>query len=331
MSTATEKQPQNDENMASNEENRNTMAVAIPRINDQLHALNDVGWYASSYLLTTYAFPLLYGKLCTTFQVKGVFLTAFFMFELGSLICGVAPNSTTLIVGRAVAELGSAGIFSGALITLMYIAELDERPIFLGMFGGMYGIASVAELLGFFLELDSIGTLIFVPAILYLLLALQWGGVTYDWSDVRIITLFVVFGAAIIGFITLKVAIGDKATVPVRIARQRNIAFCSFFGLCVDSSSFLWSTKFLSGLMAFDSLFQAIRGISAVRSGIDSLPMTLSNVAGIILFGRLMTRLEYVARFFIMSSVIMSVGAGLITIFTVDVSQAKSYSSTASL
>lgn len=29
------------------------MAVAIPRITDDFHALNDVGWYASSYLLTT--------------------------------------------------------------------------------------------------------------------------------------------------------------------------------------------------------------------------------------------------------------------------------------
>ena len=35
--------------------------------------------------------------------------------------------------------------------------------------------------------LDPIGNLIFVPAILCLLLALQWGGVTYAWSDVRII------------------------------------------------------------------------------------------------------------------------------------------------
>lgn len=43
-----------------------------------------------------------------------------------------------------------------------------------------------------FLELDPIGTVIFVPVIVCLLLALQWGGVTYDWSNGCIIALFVI-------------------------------------------------------------------------------------------------------------------------------------------
>ena len=42
-----------------------------------------------------------------------MYLIAIGIFELGSLLCGVAPNSTALIVGRAVAGVGSAGIFSG--------------------------------------------------------------------------------------------------------------------------------------------------------------------------------------------------------------------------
>lgn len=66
------------------------------------------------------------------------------MFEIGSLICGVAPNSTALIIGRAVAGLGSAGIFTGALVTIAHTVTLERRPIFLAMLGGMYGIASVA-------------------------------------------------------------------------------------------------------------------------------------------------------------------------------------------
>lgn len=90
------------------------------------------------------AFQLLYGKFYTLFPVKWVYLTALFLFELGSLICGVAPNSITLIVGRAVAGLGSAGMFTGALVTLAYTVELDKRPVFFSMLGGMYGIASVA-------------------------------------------------------------------------------------------------------------------------------------------------------------------------------------------
>lgn len=84
------------------------------------------------------------------FRVKWAYLIALFLFELGSLICGIAPNSTTLIVGRAVAGLGSAGIFTGAPVTLAHTVELEKRPIFFIMLGGMYGIASVAGPLVYF-------------------------------------------------------------------------------------------------------------------------------------------------------------------------------------
>ena len=92
------------------------IATAIPKITDQFHALDDVGWYGSAYLLTTCSFQLLFGKFYSFFSIKWVYLIAISVFELGSLICGVAPNSLALIVGRAIAGLGSAGIFSGALI-----------------------------------------------------------------------------------------------------------------------------------------------------------------------------------------------------------------------
>lgn len=56
----------------------------------------------------------------------------------------MAPSSTVLIVGRAIAGVGSAGIFTGALVTISQTVPLVKRPIFFGLIGGMYGIASVA-------------------------------------------------------------------------------------------------------------------------------------------------------------------------------------------
>lgn len=88
-----------------------------------------MGWYGSAYLLCTSAFQLLFGKFYTFFPIKWVYLTAIGIFEIGSLVCGVAPNSTALIVGRAIAGLGSAGIFSGALIIIAYTVPLSKRPI----------------------------------------------------------------------------------------------------------------------------------------------------------------------------------------------------------
>jgi MFS family permease len=106
--------------------------------------LPDVGWYGSAYLLTTAAFQLLFGKFYTFFSIKLVYLIAIGIFELGSLVCGVAPNSNALIVGRAIAGVGSAGVFSGALIIVAYSVPLQKRPMFSGFIGAMYGIASVA-------------------------------------------------------------------------------------------------------------------------------------------------------------------------------------------
>ncbi|KAL8764046.1 MAG: hypothetical protein Q9184_000334 [Pyrenodesmia sp. 2 TL-2023] len=120
------------------------IATAIPRITDQFNSLDDVGWYGSSYLLTTCAFQLLFGKFYTFFSIKWVYLVAIGIFELGSLVCGAAPNSVALIIGRAIAGVGSAGIFAGALVIVAYTVPLVKRPIYTGIIGAMYGIASVA-------------------------------------------------------------------------------------------------------------------------------------------------------------------------------------------
>lgn len=91
------------------------ISTAIPKITDEFKAINDVGWYGSAYLLTTCAFQLFFGKLYTFLSLKYTYLVALVIFEIGSAVCGAAPNSTALIIGRAVAGLGSAGIFSGAV------------------------------------------------------------------------------------------------------------------------------------------------------------------------------------------------------------------------
>lgn len=71
-------------------------------------------------------------------------MVAIAVFELGSLVCGVAPTSNALIVGRAIAGLGCAGIFSGALIIIAYSVPLQRRPAYTGLIGAMYGLASIA-------------------------------------------------------------------------------------------------------------------------------------------------------------------------------------------
>lgn len=55
----------------------------------------------------------------------------------------VSQNSTTLIVGRAVAGAGGAGIASGAYTMIAFAAKPRQRPAFTGIVGASYGVASV--------------------------------------------------------------------------------------------------------------------------------------------------------------------------------------------
>jgi hypothetical protein len=122
---------------------RTIIATAIPQITDAFNSLSDIGWYASSYMMTSCAFQLFYGKLYVFYPTKWVFLSAIMLFEVGSAICGAAPNSVAFIWGRSIAGFGSAGIFSGGIVVMVHTIPLAKRPLFQGIFGAIFGIASV--------------------------------------------------------------------------------------------------------------------------------------------------------------------------------------------
>ena len=119
------------------------VATAIPRITDEFHSLDQVGWYGSAFFLTVGAFQSTWGKGYKFFPLKITFLVSIAIFELGSLLCGVAQSSITLIVGRAIAGLGGAGIASGAYTIIAFAAPPAQRPAFTGILGATYGVASV--------------------------------------------------------------------------------------------------------------------------------------------------------------------------------------------
>ena len=119
------------------------IATAIPRITTQFDSLNDVGWYGSAYLLTTTSLQPSFGKVYTYFNVKWTYLSALLIFELGSILCAAARNSTMLIVGRAVAGAGAAALFSGGMTIVGYSVALRKRSMYIALLSSMFGISSV--------------------------------------------------------------------------------------------------------------------------------------------------------------------------------------------
>ncbi|KAJ7796748.1 major facilitator superfamily transporter [Mycena olivaceomarginata] len=340
------------------------IATAIPKITDHFNSLEDVADLLLRYLLTSASFQLLWGRFYSFLSIKWVYITAILIFELGSLICGVAPTSTALIVGRTIAGVGCAGIFSGALIIISHSAPLDKRPMFTGILGTMYGVASIAgpvdgcgafadkvnwrwcfyinlpigaitlfvmvflfksphqdkgEVLSFKRRLeqfDPIGSIIIIPAAVCLLLALQWGGSTYPWKSGRVIALFVVFGVLTIMFIAVQIWKQDRGTVPPRILKQRSIWAGAWFAFFQGATFFLF-------VFYVPIWFQAIKGVSAIKSGVDNLPMILALVIAMIGSGGATTALGYYTPFMYLSTVFMAVGGGLLTTFNVNTGHAR--------
>lgn len=122
---------------------RTIFSTAIPRITDEFHSLGDIGWYGSAYLLASASSQMLYGRIYRYYDIKRVFLSNIVLFEIGSAICGAAPTSNAFIAGRVIAGFASAGIFSGCSLVMISMVPLHKRPMYQGLFGAVFGIASV--------------------------------------------------------------------------------------------------------------------------------------------------------------------------------------------
>jgi hypothetical protein len=161
------------------------------------------------------------------------------------------------------------------------------------------------------MRFDPFGSAVFMPAIICLLLALQWGGTTYPWNNWRIILLFCLFGVLIIIFVFVQYKQQDMATVPPRIFLKRSVWSSGFFILCIGGA-FLGSAYYLP------IWFQSVKDASAVGSGIMNLPALVAVVLASVIAGAAVTMWGYYTPFMIAGSVLASIGYGLTTTFTPD-------------
>lgn len=316
--------------------------------------------------MTGCAFQLFFGRVYTLYSPKWVFIISVVFFEIGSLLCGVAPNSPVFIFGRAVAGLGSAGIFSGTIVLTLHIIPLRLRPVYQSFMGAVILISTtVGPLIGgaftshltwrwcFYInlpigaativvlawllppasnlnqeeiearnlslgqkitKLDPIGTALFLPAIVCLILALQWGGATYSWNDARIIVLWILFSLLSIGFVAVQIWKGENATVPPRIVKYRSVTASTWF-------AFFISASLTTLIFWLPTWFQAIQGVDAIQSGVRLLPTIVSLVVASFVAGGMVSKVGYYTPFLIICSILMTVGAGLMITFRIDTPQ----------
>lgn len=284
--------------------------VRILRTFHVIHANHIVCFrYGSAYLLANCALQPLAGKIYREFSYKWTFLCFFGVFELGSLLCGVATSSNMFIIGRAVAGLGGAGLMNGALSIIAAAVPLEKRPLYMGfmmafsqlgiLFGPLIGgaltqyatwrwcfyinlpVGGVVAVglcfapvpagpektegkkfnMGAFLRgLDLIGFALFAPAIIQLLLALEWGGTTYPWNSSTVIGLFCGGAATTLVFLTWEYFKGDDAMIPFSMVRRRIFwsscltVFFTFASMLVSIST-ITLREFMLIIPSLDSQF----------------------------------------------------------------------------
>ncbi|KAF8162126.1 major facilitator superfamily domain-containing protein, partial [Pholiota molesta] len=106
-------------------------------------AVKDISWIAGAYFLPQASFMFFFGRVLTIAPAKTVLLVTVGIFELGSLLCAVAPSVNFLIFGRAIAGLGGAGMWVSIMSINARITTMQQRPALFGLFGAIFAVSSV--------------------------------------------------------------------------------------------------------------------------------------------------------------------------------------------
>ncbi|KAJ2894473.1 hypothetical protein MKZ38_007512 [Zalerion maritima] len=299
---------------------------------EETHSSRDVGWYGSAYQLTGCAVQLPLARFYSFFPPKHVYVALMLVFLAGSSVGAGARTSAAVVAGRAVQGLGLGGVLSGSTILVAETLPLRKRPVAMGVLmaclsvgsvvgpligGALTGVswrwcfivnlpvgAAVVATLVFLAEatprtgqndetrnwrwrdkarrLDPLGAALLVPAVVCVVLALQWAGSTYAWADWRIVLLFVLGAALGAAFVASQICFPDTATISPRIAGQRTVLASAWFQTMAGGTVMV-VTYWLP------TWFQAAQGISALM----------------------------------FSSVVASVGGGMLSTLPVDASTAQ--------
>ncbi|GKZ24175.1 hypothetical protein AbraIFM66951_010968 [Aspergillus brasiliensis] len=341
---------------------RTILSTAIPQITDEFHSLTSVGWYGSAYLLTCCALQLIFGKIYTLFSVKWTLLCSILIFEASSALSGAAPNSTALIVGRAICGVGAAGIFAGVVVCIVHVVPLHKRPQIQGMFGALMGVSSiVGPLIGggftsnvtwrwcFYINLP-VGAVAMLVILVFLKIPdqptarvplsekikqLDIPGIVLLVPGIVCLLLALQWGgqaypwnnSRVVALLTLAgiLLVGFSA---VQILLPRTATLPPRIIKQRSVAAACWTTLTINCgnyiiIYFLPIYFQSIKGASASSSGIRTLPLMISMVTGSISSGILNTRIGYYTPLAIVGTCLMCVGNGLLTTLNVDTSMGK--------
>ncbi|MGQ0793361.1 MAG: MDR family MFS transporter [Deltaproteobacteria bacterium] len=120
------------------------VSAAMPTVVSSLGGLGIYSWVFSVYFLTSTLSIPVWGKLSDIYGRKIFYLLGITIFMLGSGLSGQSQTMTELIISRAVQGVGAGALLTLGMIIIGEIFSLQERARVQGLFGGIWGISSIA-------------------------------------------------------------------------------------------------------------------------------------------------------------------------------------------
>ncbi|KAH7313649.1 major facilitator superfamily transporter [Stachybotrys elegans] len=341
---------------------RTIITTAIPYITREFQSTRDIGWYGSSYLLTACAFQPVFGRIFLLFSSKWSYLVAVVTFEIGSLICGVSPNSLTLIIGRAIAGFGSAGILTGSFTIAATSIPPRTRPIHMAIVGMMFGVgASVGPLFGgvftdlvtwrwcFYINLPVGG--ITILAFIFCYRSNRPKNEHRSWMsrflELDLVGNAILLIAAVMLFLALEFTVegqpwGEARVVGLLCGSGISAVLFIIWQWWKQDGALLppaivcqrsVAASCVMGFMIYGSLlsmtfflplwFQGVGGDSALTSGVNMIPYFIVNAFGALVAGVFVSIVGYYVPPCIVGNAIAMVGAGLLTTLTTKTTTAE--------
>jgi EmrB/QacA subfamily drug resistance transporter len=323
------------------------VSTALPTIVSELGGLEHLAWVVTAYLLAQTIVTPVYGKLGDLYGRKLVLQSAIVLFLAGSVLCGFSHNMTQLILFRFVQGLGGGGLNVTTQAAVGDIVSPRERGRYQGIFGAVFGLASIAgPLLGgyftthlswrwiFYVNvplgiialvvlgitmparslrrshaIDYAGAGLLAVALSGLTLIADVGGTAYPWSSQLVVSLMAITAVALVSFVFVERRAAEPV-LPPRLFGQRTFSVTSLIGLIVGFALF-GSVTYLPVYL------QLVKGVSPTRSGMQMLPMMGGMLVTSIISGLLISRTGRYKIYPLLGTAVMSVGLFMLSRLTV--------------
>lgn len=322
------------------------VSTALPTIVGEFGGLSRLSWVVTAYLLAQTVVTPLYGKLGDLYGRKGVVQLAIAIFLVGSVLCGFARSMEQLIVFRAIQGLGGGGLIVTTQAVVGDIVPARDRGRYQGLFGGVFGLASIAgPLIGgyftthmtwrwiFFINvplgfiavfvlattmpatvrrvshsIDYAGAALLAAALSGIIVATDLGGVVYPWGSPGIIGLAVIVAASLSLFVLVE-SRASEPVLPLRLFRNRTFVISAVVSLIAGFALF--------GSVTYLPLFlQVVKGDSPTASGLRMVPMMAGMLISSIIAGQLISRRGRYRIFPIIGTAVTTTGLVLLSRMT---------------